>query len=333
MSKAKGDLENLGKELAQTIKKGPAPDKRTALEREKFFDSLRGLARQSKYRGVLKRFLDFLENAGMGFDSPSSIQEAVSQYRDFRLKKQRVKPATFNVDVVGIRRLIREMLARSENVPVKNARVIKSLLTEYPFKLSSPQTSISEDMIVSPEEIELLIENSTEKLGLFIEFLYRSGCRVSEMLGIGLEDIRKYNGHFLIRVLGKGSKVRDLPPVPKDLIERIKKHFEPVTFLFETRGKKRQPYRREYVSHEIAKVGERVLGRKISAHSLRHSSGTRIYQVTGSVKKTQHFLGHSRASITADMYIHETYSQEELDMFNREIKGKILSDEKQKDTV
>ena len=287
----------------------------------RFHDSLRGLVVQMpRYQGQLRKFIGFLEESGAPFNSPEAIRDAVREYKRVR-KEDGKSPGTINVDLIAIRQLVREMLGRTETLPIKEARLIKATLIEEPFKMVSKDSAIPDDKVLSPEEIRQLLEGTTEKIGLVIEFLYATWARVSEATSIKLTDPRPSNGHFLINVVGKGGKRRDLPPVSKELIGRIREHFQGETFLFETRGESRKPYRREYLYAQIRKQAERILGRKVGPHVFRHSTATRFYQITGSIKKTQILLGHSRPSITSDMYLHESYSDADVAALYGEIKG------------
>jgi len=291
-------------------------------------DSLRGLVRQHlpTYRSQLRAFIDFLDKSGNPFNDPESIREAVAEYRKRRLKQGKA-PGTVSVDVTAIRKLIRIMVERSPQIPLQEVRLIQALLSEKPFKVSGKRGSaakVSEDKILAPEEVMLLADAASERLRLMVLFLYATAARVSEMLSIRLKDLRPFNGYVLIRILGKGGVEADLPPVERGLVDEIIRVYEPETYLFETRGKRgRGSYRREYVFQQIAKTARRLWpDRRVGCHTLRHSAATRFYQQTGSIKKTQHLLRHSRASITSDMYIHESYSAEEALALYREIKDK-----------
>jgi integrase len=59
--------------------------------------------------------------------------------------------------------------------------------------------------------------------------------------------------------------------------------------------------------------------REDGLHLLRHTSGSLVYQTTGSVKEAQQWLGHSSARITLDTYVHlgETQAQTAATVFAR----------------
>ena len=169
--------------------------------------------------------------------------------------------------------------------------------------------AVEEHHVLLPAEVKLLTEHSSARLGLMIEFLFVTGARVSEMTGIRQEDLSPEDGFVAARVIGKGSKERILK-LPLELVARIRATFADAAWLMETAGGK--PYRREYVSNQIKRVGERVLGRRISAHTLRHSFASLKIARTGKIKAVSQYLGHSTTSITLDMYVHESLDMNDL---------------------
>ena len=81
-------------------------------------------------------------------------------------------------------------------------------------------------------------------------------------------------------------------------------------YLFETSGGK--PLGRESVSREIARAGRRILGKQISALSLRHAFATAAIKAGWSAKKVAAQLGHSSAAITLDMYVQDAPSWQDV---------------------
>ena len=145
---------------------------------------------------------------------------------------------------------------------------------------------------------------------MFLRFLFSTGCRVSEMCGIRLRDIENQGATEKIRITGKGNKERFIR-IRIDLCTEIQQVFKGSTLLFETSRQK--PYNRSYVSNQIKKLGKAFLGRKISAHSLRHSFATiAVGKYPGKLDAVSHYLGHSSTSITLNMYCHNQLSDEEL---------------------
>jgi integrase/recombinase XerD len=166
---------------------------------------------------------------------------------------------------------------------------------------------------LSGEEIRILLRSKTtsERVKLFIEFLLTTGARISEATGIRLTDIRPEPGFSLVRLIGKGSKERTLK-VRRELILRILKAFSGMMYLFETKAGNR--YDSDYASAQIRLAGRTLLGRTISAHTMRHTFATNQIRKNRKVKALSTYLGHSSTSITQDMYVHEELDLEDLDL-------------------
>jgi integrase len=49
---------------------------------------------------------------------------------------------------------------------------------------------------------------------------------------------------------------------------------------------------------------QRKVARSYGFHLFRHSAGSQMQEVTGDLKQTQGFLGHSSIGITSDVYVH-----------------------------
>jgi len=175
-------------------------------------------------------------------------------------------------------------------------------------KINTPE--IGQEKLISTEEFSLLLGSArSDRQRLFMRFLWVSGCRVSEMLSIKRQNVRIEGSTAFIRITGKGAKERVLR-IPSTLHNSIVSTFKGSIYLFETSSGK--PYTRSYVSAQIKKLGKKFLRRSISAHSFRHSFATRKIAETGKIKAVSRYLGHSSTSITLNMYVHESLTEEEL---------------------
>jgi integrase len=144
---------------------------------------------------------------------------------------------------------------------------------------------------------------------MLIRFLWATGCRVSEMLGIRRSDWKVEEERVLIKVTGKGNKER-VVRIPRALFDQIRDVFRGELYLFETANGR--PYHRSYVSNQIAKVTARAIGRSVRAHALRHSFATRQIKRTGKIEAVSRYLGHSSPAITMSFYVHESLDDGEL---------------------
>ncbi|MFK5937475.1 MAG: tyrosine-type recombinase/integrase [Sulfurimonas sp.] len=136
----------------------------------------------------------------------------------------------------------------------------------------------------------LSLANLEERL--IITMLYTLGLRISELGSLKLEDISKE----WVRVLGKGSKQRDIPLIAstKKVLDEFCSSFKTNKFLFEKNGEKLSENSLRYI---ITKVFKRV-GMKVSPHQLRHSYATALLNGGAPIVDVSELLGHSSMSTT-----------------------------------
>jgi integrase len=58
------------------------------------------------------------------------------------------------------------------------------------------------------------------------------------------------------------------------------------------------------------------LDQRLTAHELRHTCGTLLYQDTKDIYHVSTFLGHSDVSVTSKIYIHSAFSEEPIHVEN-----------------
>ena len=163
-------------------------------------------------------------------------------------------------------------------------------------------SGVAEERIVTREQFDRLVSGTSKRTALFLWFLYNTGCRVAEMCGARLDKCEDLGDMVRLTIIGKGNKERKVD-IEKSLFDAIRAVFPSDEYLFQTKGGK--PYRTTYVSYEIIKAGKRILGRRISAHCMRHSFATLSIREGASIKAVSKYLGHSSTAITMDMYVHE----------------------------
>jgi len=143
---------------------------------------------------------------------------------------------------------------------------------------------------------------------LMIELLYGSGIRVSELVGLNLEDIDY--GRKILRVTGKGNKQRMVPysdPAGDALSAWIRSgrmQFENEVsqnaLLLSSRGKRvgvRQVY-----ALVASLLSETAVG-QAGPHALRHSAATHLLDGGADLRAVQELLGHSSLA-TTQIYTH-----------------------------
>jgi len=143
-----------------------------------------------------------------------------------------------------------------------------------------------------------------------LEVLYSSGLRVSELVGLKLNNI--YFDVGFLRVIGKGNKER-LVPIGRDAMKHLKiyidqirvhipiqKGFEADVFL-NKRGKRLSRVTVFTVIKELASsIG---LKKSISPHTFRHSFATHLIEGGADLRAVQEMLGHESIT-TTEIYTH-----------------------------
>jgi integrase/recombinase XerD len=140
-----------------------------------------------------------------------------------------------------------------------------------------------------------------------LEVFYASALRVSEMVGVKLEDLKLDLGYLLVR--GKGDKERIVPlgkgaqdaltHYMKDARAMLAKRISsPLLFL--GRGGRKLTRQRVWQMVRAASVGA---GLKASPHMLRHTCATHMVENGADLRTVQTILGHADIS-TTQVYTH-----------------------------
>ncbi len=164
---------------------------------------------------------------------------------------------------------------------------------------------------LTEEEVKRFLDNLPESKDLEIrdktvlEILYSSGMRISELIGLNLEDVDLLSG--IIKVRGKGKKERILP-VGKPAERIFKKYIEQRRFnnkaLFLNRfGRRISAVGIRKAINKRAKLI--ALKEKVSPHVFRHSFATHILNRGADLRSVQELLGHSNIT-TTQIYTHLT---------------------------
>jgi integrase/recombinase XerC len=147
-----------------------------------------------------------------------------------------------------------------------------------------------------------------------LECMYSTGIRVSELVGLNLEDV-DFTG-MVIRVRGKGRKER-LSPMGQSAIAAIQKYLAmrggvvkdalPTGPLFVNKHGQRLSTRsvRRKLDKYLIEAG---LDPDISPHTLRHSFATHMLNHGADLRSVQELLGHQSLS-TTQVYTHLSTNQ------------------------
>jgi len=235
-----------------------------------------------------------------------------------QIELDQVRDWLFEADQNG---LAKSTLARkSAAIRSFSAWLKKNELVEADFaqRLKSPKSTRSLPKVVSRETLAEIFEgldsratsedpNAIRDL-VTIEILYASGCRVSELVGLNLEDVDF--GRNILRVMGKGAKQRMVPfgtPAREALDlwlesgrSQLANEKSAQALLINSRGQ-RLGVRQVYAL--VASLTEGTPTGATGPHSLRHSAATHLLDGGADLRAVQELLGHASLG-TTQIYTH-----------------------------
>ena len=231
------------------------------------------------------------------------------------------------IDHLALRRFLAELRAR--NYAKRTiARKLASLRSLFRFlfregyikknpitAISTPKLDRKLPVFLDVAKIEKLLQSPPESdaAGLrdraLLETLYSAGIRVSELVGLDIDDVDIISG--VIKVLGKGSKER-VVPIGEPALNAIRKYLD-------TRAGSRvkdkdavflNNHGRRLTDRSVRRVVDKYIracgmAEKISPHSLRHSFATHLLDRGADLRSVQELLGHANLS-TTQIYTHVT---------------------------
>jgi integrase/recombinase XerC len=218
-----------------------------------------------------------------------------------------IDPRTVNRKVTTLRTFYRFLL--------KEGKVVRSPM----LKVQAPKVAKKLPEYVDEPKMEQLLSNKKEsetfedfRNNLIIDFFYRTGVRLSELIGVKIEDVNLYN--LTITVLGKRNKIRQIPftlnfknEIKNYLILRAafmqEKEKNNQLFFVDNSGNQMYPkfvYR--VVKNAISSVST---GKKRSPHILRHSFATAMLNHGADINSIKEILGHSSLAAT-QVYTHNS---------------------------
>jgi integrase/recombinase XerC len=189
---------------------------------------------------------------------------------------------------------------------------------DFAQRLKSPKSTRSLPKVVSRETLAEIFETLSSNANvknpnamrdlLAVEILYASGCRVSELVGLNLEDVDYARN--ILRVMGKGSKQRMVPfGVPaREALDSWVRHGRSQflndksgqALLINSRGQ-RLGVRQVYAL--VASLTDGTPTGATGPHALRHSAATHLLDGGADLRAVQELLGHASLG-TTQIYTH-----------------------------
>ncbi|MEL3899662.1 tyrosine recombinase XerD [Treponema phagedenis] len=267
------------------------------------------------YIGTLKLFQDWLGNAKL----IENASEEDCMHFIISRSEAGIMGKTTAKDIAALNSFYRFLIL--ENVRQDNPAE----------NIEAPRREKNLPRVLSPEEVDLLLDsiplnspNGIRDRALF-ELIYSAGLRVSEVVGLSLEDI--FFDEQLLKVTGKGSKER-IVPFGKQAKQQLQNYIDGARKAFikpqytentETRGavflnKNGKRLSRKGIWKRLQEI-EVISGINTKVHTLRHSYATHLLAGGADLRSVQCLLGHADIS-TTQIYTH--IETDELEMYHKE---------------
>ncbi len=258
------------------------------------------------YKMDLEDFADFLNSGkdksviGPKQTALKSIDYLTLRRYLARLKEKSFKPRTIARKLSCLRSFFK-FLCRDGYL---NDNPTSSLTT---FKLDKHLP-----LFLTEDEMSRLLSmpRTDDEMGLrdqaILETFYSTGMRISELVGLNIEDIDFISG--VAKARGKGKKER-LLPVGEHALGAIKayldsrKHQKPTAVFLNKNGTRLTTRGTRNVVGKYIKLAS--LNSGISPHALRHSFATHLLNRGADLRSVQELLGHANLS-TTQIYTHLT---------------------------
>jgi integrase/recombinase XerC len=239
-----------------------------------------------------------------------------------------VDPASLSSDSV---RAYLQWLDRKGGKPTSLARKLAAIRSFYRFLIRRGQVSHNpvEDLrtpkqpkplprvLTKDDAAALMTFPGDQTIGslrdrALLETLYSTGARVSELVGLDVEDIRQPEG--LVRLQGKGRKERIVPigdlalaairSYRAGLSLRVSRLSRQALFCNHRGGRLTS----RSVARIVARYSSCLAGGSVSPHTLRHSFATHLLDEGADLRAIQEMLGHASLS-TTQRYTHVATDQ------------------------
>ena len=249
------------------------------------------------YASDLQQFALYFSPPGQ--HPPAPAEFTVLQIREWLgdLYKRRLSPVTVRRKLAAVRSLF-QFLAKNGSVPTNIARLVRT--PKAPQRLPAVPTAEQTNELINAVAADRLERPFPERDRLIFELLYGCGLRISELVGLNLDDFDLREQW--IRVRGKGRKERQVP-YGSTAASALEKYLE-VRVI--------KPRDRALLANHlgtrlsdrgargIVKMYARLISGDASLHphSLRHAFATHLLADGADLRAIQELLGHARLATT-----------------------------------
>ena len=275
----------------------------------------------------IERFLDHLSvERGLSGNTIAAYRRDLARYASF-LSSRGVRDARA-VDDAAVAGFIARLSSSThhEGTPYRATSVVRALSSVRSFHRflmregradRDPSASVVRPKLprslprpLSVADVQRLLASPADATpaGLrdraVLETLYGSGLRVSELVGLDVDDLEMEEGS--VRVMGKGSKERDVPlgGYARSALAAYLTRARPALatarsrsalFLNQRGGRLTRQGCAKILAAQVRRAG---IGKRVTPHTLRHSFATHLLEGGADVRVVQELLGHASVATT-----------------------------------
>lgn len=306
----------------------------------------RGLSSKTveAYESDLTKYTNWLREAREINDVSKITQLDIEEYVR-AMSSQTMSSQAMAAQRLGPRTIARRIASIHEwnKFMLSNAQIASDPSAE----VKAPKQSEHLPDVLSISEVERVIDaaggfGSTDAVSLrdraLVEFLYATGARVSEAVGLKFEDVDL--AESVVRLSGKGQKQR-LVPIGKCAVRALRDYLDKARPILASRAQKSQAsastasnsssksslnssnsssksanshmiflnkrgkaLSRQSAWEAISRAGKMAkIGKELHPHTLRHSFATHLISGGADVRTVQELLGHASVT-TTQIYTH-----------------------------
>lgn len=268
----------------------------------------------SAYKKSLRCFAEFLMITQS--DWRTCDRKILERFVVMRLEQDRVQSISIKQEISAINRFYQFVIGEIRKQTDDTTSLPLNPTAGY--RLKSPPKTLPKiaDVDLMVQLLDQAPPDESKQASLWVrdkamfELMYSSGLRLAELASLDVADVDLADG--LVRVLGKGGKMR-VVPVGRKAVESIRQYL---------------PYRDDWQRGKIdcsalfiserrgSRLGERAIqlrlkicatragiAQNLHPHLIRHSFASHLLSASGDLRAIQEMLGHSSLSAT-QIYTH-----------------------------
>ncbi|MCD6553449.1 MAG: site-specific tyrosine recombinase XerD [Anaerolineae bacterium] len=248
------------------------------------------------YRNDLNQFATFAQKRGV--DWRTVDRDFIADYLSY-LKDREYASSTVARKIAAIKSFFHYLVSKGE------------LKDDPTATLDSPQVRKRLPKTISREDVERLLAEPAKfqtakarRDRAFLELLYATGMRVTELVSLNLDDVNLASGN--VRCVSKGHKERIIPIhdravqaleeyLQKGRSQLLKDLDEKALFLNHRGQRLTRQGLWLIIKGYVRAVG---LDQDVTPHTLRHSFATHLLDEGADLRHVQELLGHANISTT-----------------------------------